>query len=137
MRDDILTYRELCDKENVQTIQRGMNYRLNKEYSVILMSQRGNAPYKDRIYEDGITIEYEGHDTPKSDVVNNPKQINQPAFTKTGRPIQNGLFITAVENYKSSGKFEIIKVYFHGRQTPSSAPCLLPIQRSINLNQTH
>jgi len=44
IQDDILSYREMCDAENVQTLQRGMNYRLNPQYSVILMSQRSNAP---------------------------------------------------------------------------------------------
>jgi hypothetical protein len=56
MKDDILTYRELCDFED-QIIQRGMNFRLNANYSVILMSQRGNAPYNDRILEEGTILE--------------------------------------------------------------------------------
>lgn len=45
IQDDILSYREMCDAEGKQTLQRGMNYRLNPEYSVILLSQRSNAPY--------------------------------------------------------------------------------------------
>ena len=55
----------MCDAEGVQTLQRGMNYRLRPNYSVILMSQRSSAPYRDRIYDDGVTIEYEGHDVTK------------------------------------------------------------------------
>ena len=66
MKDEILSYRNMCDQEGVQTLQKGMNYRLNANYTVILMSQRPNAPYKDKIYEDGLTIEYEGHDIPRS-----------------------------------------------------------------------
>lgn len=50
MRDDILSYREMCDAENVQTLQRGMNFRLSPSYSVILMSQRSGAPYNDKIH---------------------------------------------------------------------------------------
>ena len=73
LRDDILSYREMCDSENIQTLQRGMNFRINPSYSVILMSQRANAPYHDRVYEDGITIEYEGHDAPKQSYDQNPK----------------------------------------------------------------
>ncbi len=46
MKDQILLYLQMCDAEKVQTLQRGMNYRLNPDYSVILMSQRTNAPYK-------------------------------------------------------------------------------------------
>ena len=37
MKDEIISYREMCDKENIQTLQRGMNYRLNPNYTVILM----------------------------------------------------------------------------------------------------
>ena len=50
IQDDILSYREMCDAENTQTLQRGMNFQLNPGYSVILMSQRSNAPYQDRVY---------------------------------------------------------------------------------------
>ena len=68
----------MCDSENIQTLQRGMNFRINPSYSVILMSQRANAPYHDRVYEDGITIEYEGHDVPKRSYNQNPKHEDQP-----------------------------------------------------------
>lgn len=78
IQDDILNYREMCDVEGKQTLQRGMNYRLNPNYSVILMSQRSNAPYKDRVYEDGITIEYEGHDVSRQGYQHNPKNEDQP-----------------------------------------------------------
>jgi hypothetical protein len=62
MLDQIFSYRQMCDNENMQTLQRGMNFRLNPRYTVILMSRRSNAPYNDAILEDGLTIEYEGHD---------------------------------------------------------------------------
>jgi hypothetical protein len=112
MKDEIISYREMCDREDVQTIQRGMNFRLNPHYSVILMSQRKNAPYQDQIYNDGFTIEYEGHDIPKVQGVKDPKGIDQPRYTKTGKPTQNGLFVDAVENYKSQNKKpEVVRVY--------------------------
>ncbi len=57
MKDEIISYREMCDNEKVQTLQRGMNFRLNPNYSVILMSQRKNAPYNDRISDDGLGID--------------------------------------------------------------------------------
>src|SRR3989344_6314604 len=112
MRDDILSYREMCDAEKVQTLQRGMNFRLNPAYSVILMSQRSNAPYHDKIYQDGETIEYEGHDTSKKSYTHNPKFEDQPKNLPSGRLTQNGLFIKAVEEYKQDGKEpELVKVY--------------------------
>tara|TARA_B100000959_G_scaffold273422_1_gene323927 strand:+ start:1804 stop:2502 length:699 start_codon:yes stop_codon:yes gene_type:complete len=112
MKDEIISYREMCDNENVQTLQRGMNYRLNPNYSVILLSQRKNAPYNDRVSEDGLSIEYEGHDIPKSDEVNNPKSFDQPKITKNGRLTQNGLFAKSVEDYKKRNReAEIVRAY--------------------------
>lgn len=110
IRDDIFGYREMCDAENA-TLQRGMNFHLNNSYSVILMSQRTNAPYKDRIYEDGITIEYEGHDISKNNS-RNPKYEDQPNKLPSGKLTQNGLFIQAINEYKVRNKNpEVVKVY--------------------------
>lgn len=112
IQDDILSYREMCDAEGKQTLQRGMNYRLNPGYSVILLSQRSNAPYTDKIYEDGITIEYEGHDVSRQGYQHNPKDEDQPAKLPSGRLTQNGLFIEAVEEYKNGEqKIELVKAY--------------------------
>jgi len=112
MKDQILLYREMCDREKVQTLQRGMNYRLNPEYSVILMSQRSNAPYEDKIHDDGITIEYEGHDISKTRFDLNPKNYDQPEITESGKLTQNGLFVEAVKNYKCiKSEPEIVRVY--------------------------
>jgi hypothetical protein len=112
MIDDIISYRELCDNENVQTLQRGMNFRLNQNYSVILMSQRNNAPYSDKILDDGITIEYEWHDEPKIKNITNPKDIDQPKYTKTWNLTQNGKFIQSINAYKSWVNIpERVKVY--------------------------
>lgn len=110
-RDDILSYREMCEAENAQALQKGMNYRLNQNYSVILLSQRPNAPYKDKVHEDGITIEYEGHDLP-SNYNRIPKDEDQPTKLPSGKLTQNGLFINAVEEYKSGKrKAELVKAY--------------------------
>jgi hypothetical protein len=37
------------------------------------MSQRANAPYRDKVHDDGITIEYEGQDVPRRSYDHNPK----------------------------------------------------------------
>ena len=112
IQDDILSYREMCDNENVQTLQRGMNFRLNPQYSIILMSQRSNAPYKDKIYPDGITIEYEGHDVIRKEYGHNPKIEDQPDKLPSGKLTQNGYFIDAVNRHKNNNeKPELVKVY--------------------------
>ena len=110
--DSILSYREMCDAEKVQTLQRGMNFRMNPSYSVILMSRRSNAPYQDRIHNDGITIEYEGHDVSRRGYDHDPKKEDQPEKLPTGRLTQNGRFIKAAKDYKESKNTpELVKVY--------------------------
>lgn len=109
--DDILSYREMCDVEDVQIMQRGMNFRMNPSYSVVLMSQKSNAPYSDKVYEDGVTIEYEGHDLARNHC-ENPKFQDQSEKLPSGKITQNGYFINAVKEYKKNLiRPEIVKVY--------------------------
>lgn len=101
----------MCEAEKAQTLQRRMNFRLNPRYSVVLMSQKTNAPYSDKAYSDGITIEYEGHDYAKN-FCENPKLTNQPEKLPSGKLTQNGYFIKAVDDYKTKKiNAEIVKVY--------------------------
>jgi hypothetical protein len=110
IQDDILSYTEMCTAES-HPMQRGMNFRMNPSYSVILMSQRTNAPYSDRVHDDGITIEYEGHDLAKNNATN-PKEQDQPEKLPSGKLTQNGYFIQAVKEYKENkNKPELVKVY--------------------------
>jgi len=112
IQDDISSYREMCDAEGMQTLQRGMNYRLRPNYSVILMSQRSSAPYRDRIFDDGVRIEYEGHDVTKKSYEHNSKNDDQPDTLPSGRLTQNGFFIKAVDDYKNRRRpAETVKVY--------------------------
>jgi hypothetical protein len=114
IQNDILSYRQMCDAENVQTLQRGMNFRMNPAYSVILMSQRTNAPYQDKVHEDGITVEYEGHDVSRRgyDRNHDPKLEDQPDKLPSGRMTQNGHFIKAVMDFKANKEpSELVKVY--------------------------
>lgn len=102
----------MCERANAQALQRGMNYLIDPPYSVVLMSRRTNAPYQDRILGDGQTIEYEGHDVPKTRRDVNPKAIDQPRATPSGRPTQNGLFAQAVEAYKRGDRPPaLVRVY--------------------------
>jgi len=69
-------------------------------------------PYKDKIYEDGLTIEYEGHDIAKTSTRIDPKNIDQSLEYPSGRPTPNGLFVKSIANYKSGKqKPERVKVY--------------------------
>ena len=60
---NVISYTQLVIKENGKQIQKGMNFAIQKTYSVVLMSTQKNAPYNDQIFDDG-EIEYEGHDVP-------------------------------------------------------------------------
>jgi len=89
-----------------------MHYRANPKYSVVVMSRRRNAPYQDRILDDGKTIEYEGHDAARRVGIRAPKQIDQPRHLASGRPTQNGLFAAAVETYRQgTAQPELVRVY--------------------------
>jgi hypothetical protein len=52
---EVISYLEMCQREGV-SLQQGMNFRLNRTYSVILMSVRPNAPYRDAVLDDGGTL---------------------------------------------------------------------------------
>jgi len=108
---DVISYLEMCQEEGVN-LQRGMNYRLRGNYSVILMSRRQGAPYNDRIENEGSVLIYEGHDVARTKGVDDPKNIDQPSKTESGKLTQNGLFFDAAMKYKSKGvEPELVRVY--------------------------
>lgn len=89
-----------------------MNYRLRKRMTVILMSTRFGAPYKDRVEENGRILIYEGHDNPRPSNGRRPKEVDQESMNPDGSLTQNGLFCNAAVEYKSGlhGP-EIVRVY--------------------------
>ena len=103
--EQIIEWPDIVKQEHVG--QKGMNFDINPKYSIILMSRRDNAPYRDMIYDDGITIEYEGHDVPKDYY----KQHDQEFFTPSGSLTENGKFAQAVGHYKKTGQARKVKVY--------------------------
>jgi len=111
MAKEIIPYSEMCRREGV-FLQRGMNYRVGGNHSVILMSVRPGAPYRDRYEDDGLTIIYQGHDVPKSRGIANPKEIDQPEFTRAGNLTENGKFHKAAQDYKKGLREpERVRVY--------------------------
>jgi len=111
LANEILSYLEMCQREKM-SLQRGMNFRAGDNYSIILMSQRTNAPYRDRIEDDGTTLIYEGHDEPKRNDLPDPKKVDQPAVTNRGTLTENGKFARAAEQFKRrEGRAERVRVY--------------------------
>lgn len=96
---DVVSYLEMCANFGVN-LQRGMNFRLKGNESLILMSLRHGAPYADRVEDGGRVIIYEGHDLPKTAGGSAPKEVDQPEFLPGGRLSQNGRFLDAVRRFK-------------------------------------
>jgi HNH endonuclease len=108
---EVVSYLEMCREEGVN-LQRGMNFRLRGQKSVVLMSVRKGAPYADRIEEEGRVLVYEGHDVPTDRPGLDPKAVDQPLVTPGGKPTQNGLFMRAVDDYKAGrSAAEYVHVY--------------------------
>lgn len=111
VENEIIPYIDMCQREGVN-LQQGMNYRLGRTYSVILMSVRPNAPYRDEVTDDGVTLIYEGHDMPRTDRAVDPKALDQPETTSTGQLTQNGKFHKAAQEYKNGQRPpELVQVY--------------------------
>ena len=111
MANEIISYMEMCIREKT-SLQRGMNFRIGGNYSVILMSMRVNSPYNDKIEDDGTVLIYEGHDTSKNSYNPNPKEVDQPEKHSAGALTQNGKFHKAAQDYKKGLRdAELVKVY--------------------------
>ncbi|MDP1717262.1 MAG: HNH endonuclease [Burkholderiales bacterium] len=111
MSENIISHNEMCHREGV-SLQRGMNYGLGGNHSVILMSVRPNAPYRDRLEDGGTTLVYEGHDHPKGVTCLNPKLVDQPESYPSGKLMQNGKFHQAAQLFKQGNRGpERVRVY--------------------------
>lgn len=108
---DVLSYFEMCAEEGT-SLRRGMNYHLRKRDTVILMSRRADAPYGDKVEDDGRVLVYEGHDNPRPPKGNKPKDVDQEGKNPDGSLTQNGLFYNAAIDYKSGlRESEVVRVY--------------------------
>jgi SAD/SRA domain len=111
MANEIIAYLEMCRWEGA-SLQRGMNFGLGHGHSVILMSLRRNAPYRDRVEDDGTTLIYEGHDQPRSTTIPQPKVADQPESTPGGTLTENGKFHQAAQAFKRGQRSpERVRVY--------------------------
>jgi HNH endonuclease len=111
LSDNIISYIEMCRREG-SSLQQGMNFGIGGNHSVILMSVRRNAPYRDRLEDGGTTLIYEGHDQPKGPKQSNPKVVDQPERFPSGGMTQNGKFHEAAQLYKSGKRDpERVRVY--------------------------
>jgi hypothetical protein len=111
MSDNIISYIEMCRREAL-SLQAGMNFGVGGNHSVILMSVRPNAPYRDRIEDGGTSLIYEGHDQPRGPNLPNPKRVDQLGVLPTGKLSQNGKFDQAAQDAKTGRRRpERVRVY--------------------------
>lgn len=107
---EVISYNQLVMREGGQHIQKGMNFRVQDNYSIVLMSTRKNAPYADVIFDNGV-IKYEGHDVPSTSDLDK-KTLDQELRTGTGKLTENGKFYSAAQEYKKGNNApEKVKVY--------------------------
>jgi len=106
----IISYPEIVKREGIM-LQRGMNFRVKRTYSIFLMSVRKGAPYRDQWHEDTGLLEYEGHDEPRRQGID-PKGIDQPLRNSAGGLTENGKFYEAAGRFKQGlGDPEVVQVY--------------------------
>jgi|SRR5690348_312462 len=96
---DVISYLAMCTQQGVN-LQKGMNFRLRRGRTVILMSLRPGAPYADRVEDEGRVLIYEGHDVPRRRGGPDPKSVDQPRMNPGGSLTENGLFEEVALRYK-------------------------------------
>ncbi len=118
---EIISYPEMVQREGI-ALQKGMNFRVRggaSGYSIILMSVRKGAPYKDKWHDESGggphagMLEYEGHDVPRNRDQNfDAKMVDQPMHLPGGALTENGKFFKAARAAKSgAAKPEVVQVY--------------------------
>lgn len=106
----IISYADIVKREDF-ILQKGMNFRIKPTYSIILMSVRKGAPYRDRWHQESGLLEYEGHDLPRTGRTD-PKAVDQPMTSANGALTENGKFYEAAMKYKDGqAKPEPVQVY--------------------------
>jgi hypothetical protein len=107
---DIISHAQMCLEEGVG-LQKGMNFKIKGERTIILMSLRKGAPYADRVEDNGETLIYEGHNIPKN-LARNSKSVDQSDYTPKGTLTENGKFFQAAMKFKDGkADAELVKVY--------------------------
>jgi hypothetical protein len=114
-KGEIIRYVDMTNAEGF-ILQRGMNWSIpGKNYHVILMSVRKNAPYADQWLPEENAIIYEGHDVQTNYNFSElpPDQVDQPLRTPTGSLTENGKFFNAAMKYRREKHAtpDIVKVY--------------------------
>lgn len=112
-RWDIISYTDMVREEWI-ALQRWMNFNIQwKDYGIILMSVRPNAPYADKVIDKWMWIIYEWHDISRqyNKTQKDVKEIDQPRFTPNWKLTENWKFYQAAELFRKTWTLKTIKVY--------------------------
>ena len=109
---NIISYGDIVKREEVLR-QRGMNFRINRHYSIIMMTVKEGVAPRDQWHEDTGLLEYEGHDVVLSQGNVDPRGLDQPMrYRGGGHLTENGKFYEAAEAHRDGGaEAEMIQVY--------------------------
>jgi len=102
MRDEILSYWEMCARER-KGLQRGMYFGPSPSHSIVLMSRRKDAIYEDQLSDDGLSLTYEGHDVLRSSGFD-PKEVDQSWVNSNGKPTENARFAGAAREVEQGNE---------------------------------
>lgn len=114
MRGEVISYQELCRRERAPRLRRGMNFGLGGSYSVLLTTRRGlPTPYGDQFWEGNRRIIYRGHDALRRvEAAADPRLLDQPLATPTGRATQNARFLEAAASFRRGERpAERVRIY--------------------------
>ena len=114
---EIVSHPEMCIAEG-RSLQQGMTFRAPPDISVLLMSARPGAPYRDRIEDEGRVMVYEGHDVPRTRETPDPKSVDQRLTTAAGTKTSNGLFYDAAIRF-ARGQAEAALVHGYEKVRPN------------------
>ena len=126
---NIISYSELRNKEDGKQVTKGINYAIQTNYSIVLMSTLDNAPYNDRIFDQSL-LRPSGKPTENGkffkEVLNYKQGLREPEKVQVYRKLKKGIWV-------DMGFYELIDAYEKSEKIRKVFKFLLkPI---ININQ--
>lgn len=92
-------------------LQKGINVRFKGARTILLMSQRPNAPYPDKYDLEKNVLNYVGHDVRTTEQTPFPKKVDQPLLNERGRPSENAKLIELVNKHKKGDSAETVQIF--------------------------
>lgn len=145
-----LSYKQMCQTEGKGQITRGIYFQKDKDYSLIFMSRRKSATYKDRLMKSDFLVEYSGSNfkgqadkdqrernaagkltangmlkEAARKYINgeaNPRKVKIYEKVKCGLWLYRGVFLLVMYRYIEEGGRKVFKFYFKPEEGKAQAP---------------